>query len=103
MSESSSMRYRWNKIDKNSTFDTLKLPFRICMKNTWVPGDGGRNTFDRMYLYFEISICLNFRHDIQHNWVFSRTSFPRVEQRSDVEEPSSPSVVLVHASILAYE
>lgn len=45
------------EIDMISMFDTWKLSFSICIKNTEMPGDGGQITCDiSMHPKFDISI-----------------------------------------------
>ena len=56
---------------KISILDTSKLSFRICIKNTLMPGEGGQNASDTIYIevrYFDISRrskYRKFRYDIQ--------------------------------------
>ena len=43
-------------MDMISIFDISKLLFSICIRNTGMSGDGGRNTFDIYEVYRKFNI-----------------------------------------------
>ena len=60
-------------IDTISMYDTSKLSFNVCVKNTGMRGGTGRDTFDPIYQNLYVSIHRKFRYATYATLVVSDT------------------------------